>query len=72
MSITSIHTGDWQLGKPFAGVEDDNNRVLLQQERINVLGRIAHLAEESGARFNIVAGDLFDSPTPSPIRTPSA
>ncbi len=65
MKTTFIHTADWQLGKPFAGVEDDNNRILLQQERINVLGRIAEVARETGAQFIVVAGDVFDSPTPT-------
>jgi DNA repair exonuclease SbcCD nuclease subunit len=65
MSITFIHTADWQLGKPFAGVDDDHNRVLIQQERINVLNRITQATQEKGAQFILVAGDLFDSPTPT-------
>ncbi len=65
MTTTFLHTADWQLGKPFAGVDDDHNRVLLQQERINVLKRIAAAARDNSASFILVAGDLFDSPTPT-------
>jgi DNA repair exonuclease SbcCD nuclease subunit len=58
-----IHTADWQLGKPFAGVEDAQKRALLHNERIAVLKRIANHARENGAEFLLVAGDLFDSPS---------
>lgn len=59
--MTFLHTADWQLGKPFAGVGDDSKRVLLQQQRIAVLHRIGEAARAQGARFILVAGDLFDS-----------
>jgi DNA repair exonuclease SbcCD nuclease subunit len=63
MSTTFLHTADWQIGKPFAGVEDVQKRALLQQERITVLERLAAVARERSAEFVIVAGDLFDSPS---------
>lgn len=59
---TFNHTADWQLGKPFAGVEGERKRSLLQQERINATDRIGHAAREHRAEFFLVAGDLFDSP----------
>jgi DNA repair exonuclease SbcCD nuclease subunit len=62
MSVTFLHTADWQLGKPFAGVEDVQKRVLLQNERLAVLKRLALKVKEHGAQFMLVAGDLFDSP----------
>lgn len=65
MSVTFLHTADWQLGKPFARVSDVFKRSLLQQERLAVLGRIGEAARASGATFMVVAGDLFDSPTAS-------
>ena len=58
-----IHTADWQLGKPFAGVEDPQKCALLQNERLAVIKRIAEQAKEQRAEFVLVAGDLFDSPT---------
>lgn len=63
MIATFIHTADWQLGKPFAAVDDEQKRVLLQQERLNVLERIGKAVRTHAAEFVLVAGDLFDSPT---------
>ena len=65
MSITFVHTADWQLGKPFARVSDTEKRALMRQERIQVIERIGNLATERGATFIVVAGDLFDTPTVS-------
>lgn len=58
-----IHTADWQIGKPFAGIEDPHKRALVQQERLNVIQRIGRAAATHQAEFILVAGDLFDSPT---------
>ena len=63
MPATFLHTADWQLGKPFAGIKDPLKRALVQQERLAVLDRIAEAAREAGAQFILVAGDLFDSPS---------
>ncbi|MFO1490600.1 MAG: AAA family ATPase [Kiritimatiellia bacterium] len=62
MKVTFIHTADWQIGKPFDGVEDPQKRALLQNERLAVLARIAAAAGEHRAEFVVVAGDVFDSP----------
>jgi len=62
--MTFLHTADWQLGKPFARIEDEQKRAIVRQERIAVLGRLAVLVQEQQAEFVIVAGDLFDSPSP--------
>jgi len=62
MPVKFLHTADWQLGKPFAGVDDDQKRALLQQERLAVIKRLAALAKAEAAEFVVVAGDLFDSP----------
>ena len=72
MSITFLHTADWQLGKPFAGVDDPDKRVLLQHERLEAVRRIGSLARERKARFVIVSGDLFDSPRPTQAIVASA
>ncbi|NQX00230.1 DNA repair exonuclease [bacterium] len=65
MPITFLHTADWQLAKPYARVRDDSKRHRLQQERLDCLGRIGAAAREQGAAFVVVAGDLFDSPSPT-------
>jgi DNA repair exonuclease SbcCD nuclease subunit len=62
MSVRFLHTADWQLGKPFAGIEDASKRALVQQERLAVIERIGEAARAGGAEFVLVAGDLFDSP----------
>ena len=60
-----IHTADWQIGKPYRQIEDDQKRFKLQQERLNAIGRIRDATRMQGANFVVVAGDLFDSPTPA-------
>jgi len=65
MPIRFLHTADWQLGKPFAGIADPQKRHTVQAERFAVLGRIASLARQREAAFIVVAGDAFDSPTPT-------
>lgn len=62
---TFLHTADWQLGKPFGTVTDAGNRVLLGEERFAAISRIGNVVREHGAAFVVVAGDLFDSPSPS-------
>jgi hypothetical protein len=62
---TFIHTADWQLGKPFAGIQDVAKRSRVQQERIEALRRIRDVVRARQAAFVVVAGDLFDSPTPT-------
>lgn len=63
MKATFLHTADWQLGKPFAGVYDLQKRSLIQQERLNVLQHLADAAKANQAEFILVAGDIFDSPS---------
>lgn len=63
MTTRFLHTADWQLGKPFAGIEDPQKRALVQQERIQAIRRIGEVARAQQVEFILVAGDLFDSPT---------
>ncbi|MBP7949385.1 MAG: DNA repair exonuclease [Verrucomicrobiales bacterium] len=64
MTARFLHTADWQLGKPFAGVADEQKRALLRQQRFDAVRRMGEVVRETGAAFVVVAGDLFDSPTP--------
>jgi DNA repair exonuclease SbcCD nuclease subunit len=59
-----IHTADWQIGKPYGTVADEQKRFRLQQERIAAIGRIRDAVRAQEAQLLLVAGDLFDSPTP--------
>jgi DNA repair exonuclease SbcCD nuclease subunit len=56
-----VHTSDWQIGAPFARIDDAYKRSLVQQARIDAIKRIGAVARDQGADFILVAGDLFDS-----------
>lgn len=60
-----LHSADWQIGKPFGTVADEQKRFRLQQERIAAVTRIRDLVRQQQAQLVLVAGDLFDSPTPA-------
>lgn len=60
-----LHSADWQIGKPYARVHDPDKRARLRQVRLDAIDRIGAAARSHGAGFLLVAGDLFDSPTPS-------
>lgn len=66
---TFLHSADWQIGKPYARVTDPDKRARLRRARLEAIARIGehlHPAEGSPpASFVVVAGDLFDSPTPA-------
>ena len=63
--VRFIHTADWQIGKPYHRVKDEQKRFKLRQERLNAISRIREAAQINGSKFVLIAGDLFDSPTPS-------
>jgi DNA repair exonuclease SbcCD nuclease subunit len=65
MSVKFIHTADLQLAKPYGGIQDETKRVLLQEKRLEVLEKIGKLALENKAAFVVIAGDMFDSSTPT-------
>lgn len=60
-----IHTADWQIGKPYGAVADEQKRFRLQQERIAAIGRIRDVVKLHNVDFVLVAGDLFESTTPA-------
>ena len=64
-SVKFIHTADWHLGKPFAGVDDPQKRALLQNMRFAAIHRMSEIAKECNSEFVVVSGDLFDSPSAS-------
>ena len=64
-----VHTSDLHLGRRFANIpepHDGNIRGRLMEARHGAISRIATAAEQSGAGHVLVAGDSFDTPTPSP------
>ena len=64
-SLTLLHSADWQIGKPYGRVSDPDKRSRLRQVRLELIDHLAALVAEAKAQVLVVAGDLFDSPTPS-------
>lgn len=62
MSISLLHTADWQLGKPFGSIEGDA-AAILREERFAAVKRIAKLARDRKVDAILVAGDVFDGAT---------
>jgi DNA repair exonuclease SbcCD nuclease subunit len=60
-----LHTSDWQIGKSFR-FADDETLAVLQNERLEAIGRIGRLARAEGAAHILVAGDVWDMASPSP------
>lgn len=63
--IRILHSSDLHLGKPFGRFPEDV-RGRLRQARAAAVGRLAALARETAADVIVLAGDTFDSETPSP------
>jgi DNA repair protein SbcD/Mre11 len=57
--VRILHTGDWHVGKGIAGTHrTDEHQTVLQE--------IATVAEDQAVDLILVAGDLFDTASPSP------
>ncbi|MET0577327.1 MAG: exonuclease subunit SbcD, partial [Ilumatobacteraceae bacterium] len=54
-----LHTSDWHVGKAIRGVSRAD-------EHRHVLAEVAAVAETESVDLVVVAGDLFDTSTPSP------
>ena len=60
-----IHSADWQIGKPFGTIENEESRIMLKHQRIKTLSAISDAVKDYNAEFVVVAGDMFDSDTVS-------
>lgn len=68
MTFRFIHTSDLHLGKKFANIPeppDGSIRGRLREARHSAIGRLTAAAQAHGAGDILVAGDTFDTPTPS-------
>lgn len=68
MTFRFIHTSDLHLGRKFANIpqpHDGNIRGRLMEARHGAIGRIAAAARNHRALHVLVAGDTFDTSTPS-------
>ncbi|TNF12456.1 MAG: DNA repair exonuclease, partial [Rhodobacteraceae bacterium] len=64
-----IHTSDLHIGRKFANIPqsvDGNIRGRLMEARHAAIGRLAEAARARGAAHVLLAGDTFDTATPSP------
>ena len=61
--ISFLHTADVHIGKPYGRFPRDV-ALRLSQERISVLDRCVDQARTHSVNHILVAGDLFDSPSP--------
>ncbi len=70
MSLSFIHTADWHLGHTYWKI---GGRATQSREwRFEAVRRIWQLAADKNAAFILVAGDVFDTDTPSPATRQSA
>lgn len=60
MTISFIHTADWQIGKQFANIKGDI-AAFLREARFDVIKTLASLANQHKADAILVAGDVFDA-----------
>jgi hypothetical protein len=63
MALTILHTADWHLGRRFAWLAPEQE-LRLTRARLDVVGKILDLAEHRNVDAVLVAGDIFDGPTP--------
>lgn len=63
-SFRFLHTSDLHLGKRF-GQMPEETRAELQQARQQILPRLVGIAREHDVGHVLIAGDMFDSETPS-------
>jgi DNA repair exonuclease SbcCD nuclease subunit len=60
-----VHTADWQIGKPFARFGEKSEG--LRKARLDAIETLGRLARDEDAPHILVAGDIFDSESPSPV-----
>lgn len=68
MAFRFIHSGDLHLGRRFANISepsDGNLRGRLMEARFDKIRALADVARDQGADHVLLAGDTFDSATPS-------
>lgn len=60
-----VHTADWQIGKSFDRVSVADDQAKLRAARVESIRELGRVARQRGAEFVLVAGDLFESSTPT-------
>ena len=60
MTVSFIHTADWQIGKQFGKINGDI-AALLRESRFEAIKKLAQLANTYHVDAILVAGDVFDA-----------
>ena len=69
MTFRFLHASDLHLGRKFASIPqaaDGNIRGRLMEARHGAIVRLGEIARDRGATHVLLAGDTFDTATPSP------
>ena len=69
MTFRFIHASDLHIGRKFANIPqppDGNIRGRLMEARHGAITKLAQAARDHGAAHVLLAGDTFDTATPSP------
>lgn len=64
MGLKILHSADWHLDSPFAGFSEEQRQFLKEEQR-GLPEKIVQLCRREKCDMMLLAGDLFDSPTPS-------
>ena len=56
--LSFLHSADWQIGKPYARVEDPDKRAKLRQVRIEAIDRIGVRPGSAGRLSSCRGGSL--------------
>lgn len=64
MGLKILHSADWHLGSPFRSLPEEN-RASLRAAQAEIPERIAALCAREQCDMVLLAGDLFDTPTPA-------
>ncbi|CUJ83514.1 putative metallophosphoesterase YhaO [Ruegeria denitrificans] len=70
MAFCFIHASDLHIGRKFANIPqpaDGNIRGRLMEARHGTIGKLAKAAHQNSAEHILLAGDTFDTATPSPV-----
>ena len=59
MTLTLLHTADWQIGKRFSFIAGDAG-AMIRAQRLETIRRLAALASERRVDAVLVAGDVFE------------
>ncbi len=66
VALKLLHTADWHLGRKFLSF-DEADQLKLMRARLDAVRRLLDLAEQYAVDAVLVAGDVFDDPSPDAV-----